>query len=85
MTEATPEKIGFRFISSLSWDGVAIISSIIFCSVWFGSLSRQVQFHEDQIKHLTRIYEEIAAAQRVQAATIQNITTLVNERTTRKP
>jgi hypothetical protein len=78
------QKRRFTFISSLSWDGVAIISAVVLCSLWFGSLSREVQNHSDQIKHLTNIYEQLSEAQKIQNANVSALTVLVNERTSKK-
>lgn len=82
-SDTTITKRGLTFIPSISFDGIAIITSVILCSVWFGTLSATVHNHTDQLKHQQEVLEIMSKTQETMSQNIAVLTTLVNERTKR--
>lgn len=69
-----------RFNPTLSWDGVAMISACIMCTLWFGSLSDTVKQHSTELQHHEQLIQSLSEGQKLISQNIAVLQTIVNER-----
>lgn len=72
----------FSFSPNLSFDGVAIIIGCITCCVWFGSINETIKNHTDTLRRYGDVLQALTEGQKLQAANIAVLQTMINERTT---
>lgn len=70
-----------RFNPTLSWDGVAILTSCVVCCVWFGTLKETVRQQGEALKNHDRLIQTLSDGQTLISQNIAVLQTMVNERT----
>lgn len=73
------------FNPTISFDGIAILTACVGCSIWFGTLKETVRQQGEAIKHHDQVLQVLSENEKAITANISALTMLVNERTNHKP